>query len=230
MHLFMTMMALLGVSPLLAQDTKPACEGACPAGESKGCAVMPCDVPSGGAPSCAPSGCAAGEMVVETITVAAANGDPIAQYILASMTEAGQGVTQDAAKAAEMYATAVPSLQKAADEGNPRACKVLARAYAEGKGVTPDPVKAEAYMKKAKECRAKKGCCKGKKGHKHGAPHACCVPAPSPAGDGAAPASAETPADAPAASDSTVSVPAESAAAEVVEMTVEGEAAPAPEE
>lgn len=226
----MTMVALLGMSPIFAQDAKPAGDAPCPAGEPKACAVKSCDAkPCDGKP-CPPPCCPMEELTIETITLAAANGDPIAQYMLAYMTETGQGVPQDATKASEMYAAAVPNLQKAADAGNPRACRTLARAYAEGKGVTPDPVKAEAYMKKAKECKQKKDCCMGKKGHKHAAPKGCCKTAPDKAAGGAAApaaASSEAPADVPAAAPAAAAnTPPETAEAEVIEMTVEGEAAP----
>lgn len=220
----MMMVAFLGMSPIFAQDAKPAGDITCPAGQHKACTMKSCDAKPCDVESCPPPCCPMEELTIETITVAAANGDPIAQYMLAYMTETGQGVPQDAAKASEMYAAAVPNLQKAADAGNPRACKTLARAYTEGKGVTPDPVKAEAYVKKAKECKQKKDCCMDKKGHKHAAPKACCKPAPASAAcDAAAPAAASPEAPAKAPADNTA---AETAEAEVIEMTVEGEAAP----
>jgi TPR repeat protein len=84
---------------------------------------------------------------VETITLLAANGDPIAQYAIAWITENGTNDTEaDPAKANEMYSHALPGLEKAAREGNPTACRVLAHMYATGRGVEKDPAKAQEVM------------------------------------------------------------------------------------
>ncbi len=84
---------------------------------------------------------------VETITLLAANGDPIAQYAIAWITENGTSDTEaDPAKANEMYSHALPGLEKAAREGNPTACRVLAHMYATGRGVEKDPAKAQEVM------------------------------------------------------------------------------------
>ncbi len=84
---------------------------------------------------------------VETITLLAANGDPIAQYAIAWITENGTSDTEaDPAKANEMYSHALPGLEKAAREGNPTACRILAHMYATGRGVEKDPAKAQEVM------------------------------------------------------------------------------------
>ncbi len=84
---------------------------------------------------------------VETITLLAANGDPIAQYAIAWITENGTSDTEaDPTKANEMYSHALPGLEKAAREGNPTACRVLAHMYATGRGVEKDPAKAQEVM------------------------------------------------------------------------------------
>lgn len=96
---------------------------------------------------------------VETITIAAANGDPIAQFAIAYITDNGLNDTpQDSAKAQELYAQARPGLEKAAAEGNATACGALASMYAHGKGVEKNPDKAKEYMKRCKDsCKAKGG-------------------------------------------------------------------------
>ena len=82
---------------------------------------------------------------VDTMTLAAANGDPIAQYAIAYITENGvDGSEKD------------PGLKKAADEGNPTACRALAHMYAHGKGVDQDEEKAHEFMEKCKEHSPKK--------------------------------------------------------------------------
>lgn len=94
---------------------------------------------------------------METITVLADNGDPIAQYTIAWIADNGTTATPaDPEKAKEMYAKALPGLEKAAKEGDPKACCALAHMYAEGKGVEKDPDKAKALLKWCKECCDKK--------------------------------------------------------------------------
>lgn len=89
---------------------------------------------------------------VETITVEAANGDPIAQYTIAWLTDTGMNnVPQDPEKAKEMYSKAVPGLEKAAADGDASACCALANMYATGKGVDKDEAKAKEMMKRCKE-------------------------------------------------------------------------------
>lgn len=109
---------------------------------------------------------------IETITIEAANGDPIAQYAVAYITDNGMNNTpKDPEKAHGMYASALPGLEKAAKDGDPKACRALARMYAEGKGVDKDPAMAEKYMKMCKKhCR--KDCDKKK-----------CAPSDAPAAE-----------------------------------------------
>lgn len=94
---------------------------------------------------------------VETITIAADNGDPIAQFAIAYITDNGLNDTpQDTEKAQDLYSKALPGLQKAADAGNATACGALASMYANGKGVEKDPAKAKEYMKRCKDsCKSK---------------------------------------------------------------------------
>lgn len=191
-RILMTVAALLSMGSIYAQDAN-----------SGGCAPSSGD--PGSQPPCPPACCQEAQLNIETITVAAANGDPLAQYTLAYLTESGQGVAQDAEKAKTMYAGALTGLQQAAEAGDPRACKALAHMYSEGQGVDKDPAKAAEYMKMAKACKSAKdckgcckdkkqkdakGCCKDKKPCKHGkkhhqaAPSACCTAADAP-GDSA---------------------------------------------
>ena len=94
---------------------------------------------------------------IETITIEAANGDPIAQYAIAWITDTGANNTpSDPDKAADMYSKALPGLEKAAKEGNPTACYALANMYANGKGVEKNPEKAKEILAWCKECLKKK--------------------------------------------------------------------------
>ncbi len=102
---------------------------------------------------------------IETITLEAANGDPLAQYTIAYLTDQGVNIPKDEAKAKEMYGKAVPGLMTAAAKGHPAASYALAHMYAEGKGVEKDANKAAQYYKWAKHC------CKGQKDGKK-----CCPP------------------------------------------------------
>lgn len=96
------------------------------------------------------------ELDVETITVEAANGDPIAQYTIAWLTDTGMSsVPKDPEKAKEMYAKAVPGLEKAAAAGDVSACCALANMYANGKGVQKDEAKAKEWMQRCKEMMKK---------------------------------------------------------------------------
>lgn len=105
---------------------------------------------------------------IETLTIEAANGDPIAQYAVAYITETGMGDTpKDPEKAQELYKQALPGLKEAAEKGHPVACRALSHMYAEGKGVDTDKAKAAEYMKdcaKASHGKCKhhgwKDCCK----------------------------------------------------------------------
>lgn len=101
---------------------------------------------------------------VETVTVEAENGNPIAQYTVAYLTETTPEATDEhAAKAKEWYQKALPGLEKAAAEGHAGACMALAHMYATGKGVEKNPEMAEKYKKMYKEicekkCKEMKSC------------------------------------------------------------------------
>ena len=104
-----------------------------------------------------PACCDECDIDIETITLLAENGDPIAQYTIAWITDNGTPSTPAAPeKAQEMYAKALPGLEKAAKDGDPKACNALAHMYTEGKGVAKDPEKARAIMKWCKGCCDKK--------------------------------------------------------------------------
>lgn len=91
-------------------------------------------------------------MDVETITIEAANGNPIAQYVIAWITDNGlNDEPADPEKAKDMYAKALPGLEKAAEEGDPSACCALAKMYATGKGVEKNPEKAKELMERCKQ-------------------------------------------------------------------------------
>lgn len=95
---------------------------------------------------------------IDTVTLAAANGDPIAQYAIAYITENGiNGTPKDPDKAQALYTQALPGLQNSAAQGNPAACRALAHMYAHGKGVDKDEKKAKDFMQKCKENCDKKG-------------------------------------------------------------------------
>lgn len=95
---------------------------------------------------------------IDTVTLAAANGDPIAQYAIAYITENGiNGTPKDPEKAQGLYTQALPGLTTAANEGNPTACRALAHMYAHGKGVDKDEQKSREFMEKCKENTGKGG-------------------------------------------------------------------------
>ena len=94
---------------------------------------------------------------IETITVEAANGNPIAQYVIAWVTDNGlNNEPADPEKAKAMYAEALPGLEKAAAEGDPSACCALAKMYASGKGVEKNPEKAKELMERCKQLMKEK--------------------------------------------------------------------------
>lgn len=116
--------------------------------------------PTADTPACCDKACAEQaadcdevyELDIETITVEAANGDPIAQYTIAWLTDTGMNnVPKDPEKAQEMYAKAVPGLEKAAAAGDATACCALANMYAHGRGVQKDEAKAKEWMQRCKE-------------------------------------------------------------------------------
>lgn len=110
---------------------------------------------------------------IETVTLEAENGDPIAQYTVAYLVEADDIPAEDkAAKSREWYAKSLPGLEKAAADGSATACCALAHMYTEGKGVEKNPEMAAKYKKmykelchkkykewKEKKCADKKDCC-----------------------------------------------------------------------
>ncbi len=119
---------------------------------------------------------------IETVTVEAENGDPIAQYTVAYLTETAPEATEEhAQKAKEWYNKALPGLEKAAAEGHASACMALAHMYATGKGVEKNPEMAEKYKKMYKEICERK--CKDTK--------SCCPTAPANDAPAPAPAQAE---------------------------------------
>ena len=94
---------------------------------------------------------------IETVTVEAENGDPIAQYTVAYLIETAEPPSDDAAaKSSKWYTKALPGLEKAAAEGHPSACLALAHMYAMGKGVEKNPEMAAKYKKMYQECCKKK--------------------------------------------------------------------------
>lgn len=112
---------------------------------------------------------------IETVTIEAANGDPIAQYTVAYLMEADDEPSpEDLAAAREWYAKALPGLEKKAAAGDASACCALAHMYAEGKGVDKNPEMAAKYKKMYEEiCAAKH-----KKAHDK---KPCCPQGPGPA-------------------------------------------------
>lgn len=117
---------------------------------------------------------------IETVTVEAENGDPIAQYTVAYLTETAPEATEEhAQKAKEWYNKALPGLEKAAAEGHASACMALAHMYATGKGVEKNPEMAEKYKKMYKELCEKKR--KEWKEKCKGGDKACCAPESAPA-------------------------------------------------
>ncbi len=154
----MSAMALLAI-PAMAETSTPA------SADAKTC----CDKPA--CPSCCSSSdkgvkCGQQEWLnVETVTIEAANGDPLAQYTVAWLSDTGKGMPQDSAKATEMYGKSLPGLEKAAADGNACACLALAHMYAEGKGVEKNDDMAKKYMDMYKHCKkhGKKHCDKAGK-------------------------------------------------------------------
>lgn len=139
--------ALLGLTAY-AQENTAATETAATAAAKDSCC------PAAMAMGMTPEKCET--LNIETVTALASNGDPIAQFTLAYMTDGGINTTQDTAKAAEMYKNLVPTLTDAAAKGHAGACCALAHMYKEGKGVEKDAAKAAEYMGKYKECCADK--------------------------------------------------------------------------
>lgn len=117
--------------------------------------------------TCITPDCGAEWLNIDTVTVEAANGDPLAQYTLAWLSDTGSiGTAKDPDKAKDLYTKAAPGLEKAAKSGNACAAKALSRMYAEGKGVTKDEAKAAEYKAHAEKCckdgKDAKKCCEPK--------------------------------------------------------------------
>lgn len=163
------MMVALLSAPMVFAAEEPEQQAPMPASEQPA-AAQNASCPAGAA--CADEAW----LQVESVTIAAENGDPLAQYTLAWLTETGQGgMEADAEEAQELYAKALPGLKAAADGGHADACLALAVMYGMGKGVEADAETAASYAARAAECCAKapkapdccaKGgtCCKGREG------------------------------------------------------------------
>lgn len=147
-----TMAAALMSLAAYAQDTTATPAATPTAADSAPCDGGTCSVKAGKAMP------HAAWLNVETITAEAANGDPIAQYTIAYLTDEGINTPQDSAKAADMYKTALPSLEKAAADGHAGACRALSHMYAMGKGVEKDAAKAKEYWNMCKKCGDKGNC------------------------------------------------------------------------
>jgi TPR repeat protein len=76
------------------------------------------------------------------MTMAAAHGQPVAEYVLGTMYSRGNGATADAARALQWY-------EAAALQGNRKAMHALAVAYAEGEGVAKSPSEAVRWFSRA---------------------------------------------------------------------------------
>ncbi len=145
---FMSVMALLAIPAMAESSTMPTNNEAkaCNKGKCKSCC------------STSEKGVSCGQqewLNVETVTLEAANGDPLAQYTVAWLSDTGKGMPQDSQKATEMYGKSLPGLQKAAEAGNPCACLALAHMYSEGKGVEKNEETAKKYMEMYKHCKEK---------------------------------------------------------------------------
>lgn len=152
---FIASVAFLGLQAFALADTTPTTS---PTSTSTNPCCSDCGTecpPPTMTPQGSVQSCGQEWLNVETITLEAANGNPIAQYTLAYLTDTGTQMPQDSAKAADMYAAARPGLEKAAAAGDPAACRALAHMCMTGKGCEKDPKKAKEYMKKCKACCAK---------------------------------------------------------------------------
>ncbi|MDO4221682.1 MAG: hypothetical protein Q4C88_06150 [Akkermansia sp.] len=89
---------------------------------------------------------------IDTVTWEAANGNPIAQYTIAYMTDNGISMPRDSEKAQEMYAKVRPALEKAAKEGHAGACRALCQMYTDGRGVDKNPEMAAMYKGMWNDC------------------------------------------------------------------------------
>ncbi len=149
---FIATVALLGMQAFAATDsTTPTTTPS----DSK-CPTACCTPDQTCCPTTTPQGAVQGFgqewLNIDTVTLEAANGDPIAQYTLAYLTDTGNQVPQDKEKAADMYAKAKPALEKAAKAGHAGACQALAHMCATGSGCEKNAEKAAMYSKMAKDC------------------------------------------------------------------------------
>ncbi len=103
-------------------------------------------------------GCGEEWVDIETVTLEAANGDPIAQFIVAYITENDPSMADKKDMATGMYSKALPNLQQAAKDGNKKACRALAHMYATGSGVEKNPELAKQYMKECGDCCGSSKC------------------------------------------------------------------------
>lgn len=154
-----TAVVLLGLAPAAtADESAPATNAANTCCTESGNCKAPCTKSDKGACNDEKAW-----LDIETVTVEAENGNPIAQYTVAYLYETGNDTTApDSTKASDWYTKALPGLEKSAADGNPAACRALARMYAEGKGVEKNHETAEKYWKMYKECKKKesrKECC-----------------------------------------------------------------------
>lgn len=152
MMTFMMTVAAMGCTALAA-DSADMTAATAPAAETVTAKAAE-TTPAAGTKDCGMFGW----LNVDTVTVAAADGDPVAQYTVAYLTDNGLAdMPQDSEKAHGLYAAALPGLQQAAAAGNAHACRALSHMYAEGKGVEKDETKAAEYKAMCDKC------CKGAK-------------------------------------------------------------------
>ncbi|MGN0869335.1 MAG: tetratricopeptide repeat protein [Akkermansia sp.] len=153
-------------TPAEVSADQPTLTTPAPAAASADAAAPAAPTPAAEAqPSCCiKPDCGCEWLNIETVTLAAENGDPLAQYTIAWLSDTGSADTpKDEAKANEYYAKAAPGLEKAAKEGCEHAARALSRMYAEGKGVVKDAAKAAEFRAHAEKCRKD-----GPRKHKHG--------------------------------------------------------------
>lgn len=151
---FITSIVLVGLQAFVAaENTTPTTTPADGTTPMACCGHKAADCPP---PGMTPQGTVQGFgqewLNIDTVTLEAANGDPIAQYTLAYLTDTGTQTPQDKDKAAQMYADSRPSLEQAAKAGSAAACHALAHMCATGKGCEKDPEQAKKYAKMAKDC------------------------------------------------------------------------------
>ena len=70
---------------------------------------------------------------------------------LASLIEAGSGISVDSARAAALYARALPGLREGAERGDSEAALELGELYAWGKSVPEDQEEANVWYRRAAE-------------------------------------------------------------------------------